>query len=71
MKDLTITHSNKVLIIQAKKKLIQKAKKKYGKIFPCSYNRTFSECFTIHEDTLYFWFNIKGEYTHVVKKKIA
>ena len=67
MKDLT----NETLIVQAKKKLIKKARKKYGKIFPCSYNRTLSQCFTMYEDILYLWFNIKGDYTHVVKASIG
>ncbi len=54
-----------------KETLFKKAVKKYKKIFPCSRSRRFKDCFTVYEDTLYFWFNTKDQNTHVEFKKLA
>ena len=54
-----------------KRKLIQRAKKKYKKIYPCSYLKKLSECFTIDDNILYFWFNSVDHSTHIVKTKIV
>ncbi len=47
------------------KKLIQRAKNRYKKIFPCGNRRTFAECFTKTNDKLCFWFDTEDRSTHV------
>ena len=43
--------------------LIQKAKQKYGSISPCDLKKL-SECFSIYNGKLYFWFNTSDNSTH-------
>jgi hypothetical protein len=46
--------------------MISQAAKKYNKIFPCQHKETFDECFTRHEDKVFFWFNTEDQSTHVL-----
>ena len=46
--------------------LIKKAKEQYKKIFPCEGKDSLSECFTSHEDKVFFWFNTEDQSTHLV-----
>ena len=54
-----------------KKKLLKKAKKKHGKIFPTMHRKTFKNCF---QETfpcqLWLWYNDSKNYTHIAKIKI-
>ncbi len=54
-----------------KKKLIQKARSLYNKISPCGAKRTFEECFTLSENTLFFWFDTEDHSTHILTEKIG
>lgn len=49
-----------------KKELIEKAKLKYKRIFPCGDKKHFSECFTKEENEVIFWFNTEDDTTRVV-----
>lgn len=52
-----------------KNALIEKARMKYKRIFPCGDKKSLSECFTKEEDELIFWFNTEDDSTRVVTKK--
>jgi hypothetical protein len=48
-------------------RLIDKAREKYGEIFPTATKSSFSQCFTSGADgKLIFWFNTADHSTHVV-----
>lgn len=50
--------------------LMERAKRRYKRIFPCAKSRKFIDCFTRHNNTLYFWFDTKDRNTHIVSEKI-
>lgn len=45
--------------------LFEKAVTLFGAITPCS-GRSFRECFTRQEDSIFFWFNDAGGNTHCI-----
>lgn len=47
-------------------KLIKKARDKYKKIFPCEGKDSLSECFTTHDNKIFFWFNTEDQSTHLI-----
>lgn len=49
------------------KRLMKKAYRSHKRIFPCGARASFSECFTIMDGNLFFWFNTKDGSTHIVK----
>lgn len=56
-----------ILMDELKLRLITKAKKKYGKIFPCINKSSLEECFTeSKEGELIFWFNTPDNSTHMI-----
>lgn len=56
---------------KVKEQLINKAKDRFKKIFPCPTTKTLRESFTIENDNIYFWFNTEDKSTHVLAEKIA
>lgn len=48
-------------MIEIKERLIQRAKNKYNDICPVSGRKDLFDCFTVHDDVLFFWFNVKDE----------
>jgi len=50
--------------------LMERAKRKYKRIFPCAKSRRFKDCFTRYNRTLYFWFDTEDHNTHIVSEKI-
>lgn len=57
-------------IDRLKMMLMERAKRRYKRIFPCAKSRKFENCFTRHRKTLYFWFDTKDRNTHVVYEKL-
>ena len=51
-------------------KLIAKAKTKYGQIAPCGMKKHFSDCFSIDNGELLFWFNTVDNSTHIEAERI-
>lgn len=47
------------------RKLIQKAKARYGRIAPCM-GKTFTQCFQVQDGKLQFWFNDSTGNTHLL-----
>ena len=50
-------------------KLVQKAVKKFGKIYPTSPDKNLMDGFTVEKNHLYFWFNTLDGSTHLVGEK--
>ncbi|MBN1602252.1 MAG: hypothetical protein JW915_11625 [Chitinispirillaceae bacterium] len=46
--------------------LIDKAVALHQKIYPCAKKERFADCFTIHENRLFFWYNTEDQSTHVL-----
>jgi len=46
--------------------LIRKARKQYGKLYPCAKKKRLRDSFTHHHDCLLFWFNTEDGSTRVV-----
>lgn len=53
-----------------KTRLFKKAKKKHKKIFPCAKSGGFQDCYTLHNNILYFWYNTEDDNTHVELEKL-
>ena len=53
-----------------KEKLLTKAKDQYREIYPCSDLEDLSQCFTVIDNTVFFWFNTKDQSTHVLSADI-
>ncbi|MCP3683575.1 MAG: hypothetical protein GY861_12880 [bacterium] len=53
-----------------KKRMIETAKEKWGKITPCGKSVIFHNGFTEYEGKIYFWFNTKGRNTHMITEDI-
>ncbi len=49
-----------------KKNMINEARKKYTKIFPCKTYSNFGDSFTRYKNRVYFWFNTRDRSTHVL-----
>lgn len=50
-------------MIDLQNQLIEKARKQYGKIFPCGEKADLFDCFTYEETIgkIVFWFNVAGD----------
>jgi hypothetical protein len=46
-------------------KLIERAKTKYGAIYPCHGKSQWNECFTWENGRVIFWFNSRDHSTHI------
>lgn len=51
-------------------KLINKARRKYGTIYPCARKENYDQCFTQINKKLYFWFNSQDQSTHIVSEEV-
>ena len=49
-----------------KKKLVEKARSLYKRIFPCGKKVSFADCFTQDENMLFFWFDTEDHSTHML-----
>jgi hypothetical protein len=56
---------------QLKQEMIRTARKRYQAIYPCASKKSLSECFTLEEDRIVFWFNTEDSTTHVLTEQIA
>lgn len=54
-----------------KKELVEKAKEQYEEIYPCNDVESLSDCFTVIDDELFFWFNTKDCSTHVLSSEVS
>jgi hypothetical protein len=54
-----------------KQKLIDRAIEKHNRIFPCGSRKNFSECFTILEEQLLFWYNTEDHDTKVLYEPLT
>lgn len=53
------------------KRLIEKARRAYKRIFPCTSRQSFEECFTTFGTKCLFWFNTSDNSTHMVIAEIT
>jgi hypothetical protein len=53
-----------------KRKLLTRAFKRYRKVYPCASVKNFSECYSIYNNKIYFWFNTEDGNTHVLDVNI-
>ncbi len=67
---ITINNRKVVIMKQIKTRLFKKALKRHKKIFPCAKSRSFQECYTYYNKTLYFWYNTEDMNTHVEVEKL-
>ena len=51
--------------------LIEEARKKYNRIYPCGSSRTLSESFTTFDKEIVLWFNTEDGSTHMIKSEIS
>jgi hypothetical protein len=51
-------------------KLIERAKAKYGDIYPCDKKSQWDECFSRENGQVIFWFNSKDHSTHIEKENM-
>ena len=56
---------------ELKRKMIRKAVQQYKRIYPCGSKRNFSECFTLIDDSIVFWFNTEDRSTHLMTHKFG
>jgi hypothetical protein len=54
-----------------KRKMIRKAVQQYKRIYPCGSKQHFSECFTMVDDGIVFWFNTEDRSTHLLTHKFG
>jgi hypothetical protein len=52
-------------------KLFSQAVHNYKKIFPCGTTNSFSDCFTIQDGKLLFWFDTEDHSTHMVMENLG
>jgi hypothetical protein len=57
-------------MLVAKMRLLKRAKKKYGKIYPIRRKLFLCQCFTIMGKDLVLWFNTEDHSTHILKETI-
>jgi hypothetical protein len=53
-----------------KEKLVSEARTKYDEIYPCSHLDSLAECFTVIDNTVFFWFNTKDCSTHMLSAQM-
>lgn len=51
------------------RRMIDLATKKHDKIYPCATKQQLTDCFTRHENMVFFWYNTEDHSTHVIKAK--
>ena len=51
---------------ELKLRLINRASKRHRKIFPCSHKEHLTDCFTMQDNLLFFWYNTEDQSTHVL-----
>jgi hypothetical protein len=51
------------------KRMIIRALRRNGRIFPCATRANLRECFSCFEDSLIFWYNTQDGSTHVEIQK--
>ena len=56
---------------ELKLKLIKQASRRYKGVRPCAQKTDFSECFTVEDGMVYFWFNTDDESTHLITAKAS
>ena len=56
---------------ELKKKMIRKAVQQYHRIYPCGSKQDFSECFTLVDNSMVFWFNTEDHSTHLMTHKFG
>ena len=56
---------------ELKRRLIEKAVMAYGQIYPCSACGGFNDCFSMQGNSLYFWFIIEDEDSHLLNVIIS
>lgn len=54
-----------------KKRLLEKAVRKYKRIYPCAKSKRFRNCYTQNDDVMYFWFVTEDKSTHIVSEKLS
>lgn len=52
-------------------RLLEKAVKKYDRIYPCGHHEKLNECFTNEGNTLMFWFNTEDKSTHLLMEELG
>lgn len=52
-----------------KRRMITRARKKYGRIYPCGEKKNIEECFDAFENHLLLWFNTDDGQTHLILEK--
>ena len=55
---------------ELKMRLIDLASKRHKKIFPCSHKEFLMDCFTQHENQIFFWYNTEDQSTHIVAAEV-
>jgi hypothetical protein len=50
---------------EQQKNLIERAKAKYGQIYPCGGKADYRDCFSEYSDQVFFWFNTLDNSTHI------
>jgi hypothetical protein len=48
--------------------LINRARKQFKQIYPCSSKKGLKECFTVEDNQLILWFNTEDDSTHIIKQ---
>lgn len=56
---------------EIKQNLINRAKKQYKTIYPCSTKKKLRDCFTVEENQMIFWFNTEDDTTHILTHDVA
>ena len=51
---------------EIRQELIRQAREEFKEIHPCSSKRDFSDCFTIEDRRVCFWFNTTDRSTHLL-----
>ena len=50
--------------------LIEEARKRYNRIYPCGASRSLSESFTTFDEDIILWFNTEDGSTHMIKSEM-
>jgi hypothetical protein len=50
--------------------MINEATDNYTSIYPCGNKKDLEECFTTHDNQIFFWFNTDDKSTHVISKSL-
>jgi hypothetical protein len=52
-------------------RLIEQARRQYRDIYPCGLKKNLTECFTLHNNRLIFWFNTRDNTTHMLTSDLG